>query len=62
MKESRELLNETRSLVKKIVEKKAKEKPINWTYVRNNLRDLIGDFLYKKTQRRPMVLPVIIEV
>ncbi len=62
MKESRALLNETRSRVKKIIATKTKEKPINWTYVRNNLRDLIGDFLYQKTQRRPMVLPVIIEV
>ena len=62
MKESRALLNETRLRVKKIIAAKTKEKPINWTYVRNNLRDLIGDFLYQKTQRRPMVLPVIIEV
>ena len=62
MKESRELLRETRFRVKKIITEKTKEKPINWTYVRNNIRDLIGEFLYQKTQRRPMVLPVIIKV
>ncbi|MFH1657050.1 MAG: hypothetical protein ABH919_01145 [bacterium] len=31
-------------------------------YVKDNLRDKIGQFLYSKTRRRPMVLPVIIEV
>ncbi len=62
MKESRELVEEARKKIKDVVKQKTKEKPINWTYVRNNLRDILGDFLYQKTQRRPMILPVIIEV
>ncbi len=63
MKESTELLNETRKKVKEIVNAKIRaEGPVNWAYVRNNIRDLIGEFLYKKTQRRPMILPVVIEV
>lgn len=63
MKESTELLNETRKKVKEIVNAKIPaEGPVNWAYVRNNIRDIIGEFLYKKTQRRPMILPVVIEV
>jgi len=31
-------------------------------YIRNNLRDNIGKFLYSKTRRRPMILPVIVEI
>jgi ribonuclease J len=34
----------------------------NWSLVKDKLRDEIGKFLYQKTQRRPMVLPVVIEV
>ncbi len=63
LRESKELLNEVRQRIKKIVAQTAgQQHPINYTYVKNNLRDKIGQFLYNKTQRRPMVLPVVIEV
>lgn len=62
MKESGELLGQTKRKVKQIIAQKTKEPPINWTYVRTTLRDSIGQFLYSKTQRRPMILPVLIEV
>lgn len=63
MRESKELLAEVRKKVRQIVEETTMAgHPINWTYVKNNLRDKIGQFLYTKTQRRPMVLPVVIEV
>jgi len=61
MRTSKELLEATRGKVKQIVAKTA-GKPINWAYVKNNLRDKIGQFLFSKTQRRPMVIPVVIEV
>jgi len=35
---------------------------VNWTYVKDELRNKIGKFLFSKTKRRPMVLPVVIEV
>lgn len=63
MKESKELLKQTKKKVKEIVDKTtAGEHSVNWAYVRNNIRDKIGQFLYSKTERRPMVLPVIIEI
>lgn len=63
LRESQELLRETRRLIIKIIEETAGQMhPINWTYVKDNLRDRIGKFLFKKTERRPMVLPVVIEV
>jgi len=31
-------------------------------YIRTKIRDEIGNFLFQKTERRPMILPVIIEV
>jgi ribonuclease J len=63
LKESRDLLSQTRHLVKRTVEESTNRMhPINWTHVKDNVRERIGSFLFQKTKRRPMVLPVIIEV
>ncbi|PIW74955.1 MAG: ribonuclease J, partial [Candidatus Portnoybacteria bacterium CG_4_8_14_3_um_filter_44_10] len=63
MRESKELLADVRNKVKEIVEESTMAgHPVNWSYVKDNLRDKIGQFLYTKTERRPMVIPVVIEV
>ena len=64
LKESQDLLKEVRNRTKKIVEEMtvSGERPINWTYIKDNLREKVGQYLFTKTQRRPMVLPVVIEV
>lgn len=63
MRNNQELLKESRMEIKKIIEQKTRGGyPINWEYVRNAIRDEVGQFLFNKTQRRPMILPVIIEV
>lgn len=64
LRESKELLKSTR---KKIVDliNHATAKPhqaVNLIYLKDEVRDKIGQFLYTKTKRRPMILPVIIEV
>jgi ribonuclease J len=63
MKESKELLFEVRKKVKTIVKKTiSKDHTANFSYVKDNIRDKIGQFLFSKTERRPMVLPVIIQI
>ncbi|HEY5138252.1 MAG TPA: ribonuclease J, partial [Methylococcales bacterium] len=63
MKGSPELINETKRRTVDIANKSsAPDNDVNWTYVKDNIRDQIGQFLFDKTQRRPMVLPVVIEV
>ena len=63
LKESQDLLNQTRLLVKKTVEDSIREmRPINFDFVRNNVREKIGRFLYQQTKKRPMILPVLLEV
>ena len=63
LKESKELLDETRNLIRRIIERTATPNHAsNMTYVKDNLREQVGAFLWKKIKRRPMVLPVIIEV
>ncbi len=63
LNESQELLRETRKKATNIINKAAGSGgTVNWNYIKDNLRDKIGSFLYNKTKRRPMILPVIIEV
>ncbi len=63
VKENFDLVNATKKVVEKVInDKTSPEMNINWDYVKNNIRESVGSFLYMKTQRRPMVLPVVIEV
>ncbi len=63
LRESKDLLKETRKRVIGIVDRAAGgDGAVNWTYVKDELRNKIGEFLFYKTKRRPMILPVVIEV
>ena len=63
LRESKDLLSQTRKKVIEIVYKSAGHGgAVNWTYVKDEIRNKIGDFLATKTSRRPMILPVVIEV
>jgi ribonuclease J len=63
VKENFDLVNATKKQVKKIIgQSTSSDAEPNWDYIKNNIRDEVGRFLFQKTQRRPMILPVIIEV
>jgi ribonuclease J len=63
LRESKELLRLTRKRVIAIIDRTAGSGgAVNWTYVKEEVKNKIGDFLYQQTQRRPMILPVVIEV
>ncbi len=62
MKESRELIESTRMKVKKLVESHDSKTPADLDHIKNRIRDEMGQYLFSKTKRRPMVLPVAIKV
>ena len=62
MKENKELIQKTRMKVKKIVKDHDPRTPADDDYVKNKIRNDIGQFLFGQTKRRPMVLPVVIKV
>ena len=63
LRESKPLLAETRRRVIHIINKTTGAgRAVNWSYIKDEIRNQLGHFLYVKTQRRPMILPVIIEV
>ncbi len=63
VKDNFELVNETKKRVKKIIKTStSSDTKMDWKIVEKNIRDDIGEYLFQKTERRPMVLPVVIEV
>lgn len=63
LKESKTLLKETRQKIIFIINQAAGSTGVaNWIYIKNEVRNKIGEFLFHRTRRRPLVLPVIIEV
>ena len=62
LKENRELLMQVRKKVRQIVESQKNVREPNLADIKDQLRNQIGLFLFQKTQRRPMILPVVIEV
>lgn len=61
MRAHEKLIQEARRRVRKIMQKYSQKHPGDWSHVKNELRDQVGEFLFQKTKRRPLVLPVIIE-
>ena len=61
LKENREMLMQVRKKIRQVVESQRMYEP-NFAYLKDQLRNQIGLFLFQRTQRRPMILPVVIEV
>ena len=63
LRESKPLLAETRKKVITIINRATSSgNTVNWTNLKEEIKKKVGDFLFQKTERRPMVLPVVIEV
>ncbi|KKU91530.1 MAG: RNA-metabolising metallo-beta-lactamase [Candidatus Jorgensenbacteria bacterium GW2011_GWA1_48_11] len=62
LKENQEMLEEIRKKIRGIIGRIPAHQPLDADYLKTLVRDQIGQFLYNKTERRPMILPVIIEI
>jgi len=64
MRENENLVHKARAEIKRLFVKHSagKNSRGNWNLIKTKLREDLGDFLYKETERRPMVIPVVIEV
>lgn len=62
VRESEELMEESVKLVRGIVEKNLQKDFFDWTTIKQDMRDGLNQYLYEKTKRRPMILPIIMEV
>ncbi|SCZ81747.1 ribonuclease J [Acidaminobacter hydrogenoformans] len=62
VRESEELMNGARDTITATLNKSIAQNVRDWTGLKSSIRDALRSFLYEKTRRSPMILPVIIEV
>jgi ribonuclease J len=62
VRESEELMEESTQLVRSIVERNTTRESFDWGTMKQSMRDELNQFLYDKTKRRPMILPIIMEI
>lgn len=62
VRESEELMEEAKEKVKAALEKCTVKGITEWAAIKSNVRDVLSKFLYDRTRRRPMILPIIMEV
>ncbi|MGI6684801.1 MAG: ribonuclease J [Bacillota bacterium] len=62
VKESEKLMEDAREKVKEVLAKADPEKIKDWTNLKSSIRDTLGRFLYEKTKRKPMIMPIISEM
>jgi len=63
IREAGDLMDELNGVVTKVIkELLADGKTPDWNTIKSKIRDSLGDFVFKKTKRKPIILPIIIEV
>ncbi|ULO09832.1 ribonuclease J [Paenibacillus sp. 19GGS1-52] len=62
VRNSDKLMEEINQLVAATLQKMSKADLGQWNIMKQTIKDTLGKFLYERTKRRPMILPIIIEV
>jgi len=62
VRESEELIEQARQVVKDTLDKCEQQNITDWATLKTNIKDELRNFLYEKTKRNPMILPIIMEI
>lgn len=63
LRESQELLQQTRLIIKKNIEDSTRGmNPINFDYIKNSVTEAVSQFLFQKTAKHPIVIPVVLGI
>ena len=62
VRESEELVNEIKEISYESIQKSIDNNVFKWSEIKNNIRSDIGSFIYSKTKRKPIIVPIIMEV
>ncbi len=62
VRESEGLMDEARDIIEEAINECLDRGITDWGKLKGGIRDSLGDFVWKKTKRRPMILPIIMEV
>ena len=62
VRESEELLDEAREVVKNVMDDLDERNVREWGNIKSAMRDGLSEYIYSKTKRSPMILPIIMEI
>lgn len=62
VRESEDLMVEAKEVLYEALEKCLSSRYVDWNKIKVVIRDTLNDFIWKKTKRRPMILPIIMDV
>ncbi len=62
VRESENLMEEARDVVERALDKCLSKNNADWGKMKTEIKDSLSDFIWKKTKRNPMILPIIMEV
>jgi len=61
VRESEELMGEAAEIARGVIEKYVNKDTFEWTNIKQEIRDTLNTYLFQKTKRRPMIIPIIME-
>ena len=62
VRESEDLMDGAKNVIKQVLKDCEDRNIKEWAYLKNNIKENLKDYLYQKTKRNPMILPIIMEV
>ena len=62
VRESENLMDEVKQVISEEVRKCEENSIRDWSTIKSNIKDTLRDYIFKKTKRNPMILPIIMEV
>ena len=62
VRESEGLMDDAKEVVMRVLEECEEKNITDWSSIKLSIRDALRDFLYERTKRKPMILPVIMEI
>lgn len=62
VRESEDLMGEAREIVKEVLRGCEEKHITEWASIKSNIKEALRQFLYEKTKRKPMILPIIMEI
>ena len=62
VRESEDLMDGAKNVIKDVLRDREDRNIKEWAYLKNNIKENLKEYLYQKTKRNPMILPIIMEV
>jgi len=62
VRESEDLMDGAKNVIKNVLTECEERNIKEWAYLKNSIKDNLKDYLYQRTKRNPMILPIIMEV